>query len=541
MSITSFPFLLFAGALLIAYYALPRKCQWIVLLVASVTFYLLGGLRNAFYILITATSVWLCIRAMQKRTDRRKEYLKANKATLTREDKAALKARDKTVRKRIMVGCLVLNFGILCVFKYLGFVMNTLDPLAQAIWGKPLGAAPSLIIPLGISFYTFQSMGYCIDVYWENVRAERSWAKTLLFTSFFPQIIQGPISNFAQLSGQLFSPHEYRYKNFSYGCQRMIWGFFKKIVIADVLSVYVGDIFANYDSYMGITALLGGFMYSIQIYADFSGYMDIMCGLCETLGIRLPENFERPYFSKSIAEYWRRWHITLGAWFKSYIYYPIAMSKRTMAIAKKAKTHFGKSIPATIALVAVWLITGLWHGASWAYIAWGGVNGVIIIVSMWLEPFYEKTRSLLRIRGDETWMRWFRTIRTFLLVTFIKVLPEVGTLSDGIGLWKRAFTEHSLPRGSLLQILDQLFPTAAHPHNIFGYVFTDLAGNVIIVSCGVALMLAVSLIQRRGSVRDWLQARPRVLRWGVFVVLTCVTIATKCFTGLTGGFLYARF
>lgn len=541
MSITSFPFLLFVGCLLIAYYALPRRFQWVVLLVSSILFYLLGGLHNAFYILITSTSVWLCTQAMQRRSDRRKEYLKANRSTLSKEDKADLKARDKSARKRIMVLCLLLNFGILCVFKYLSFVIGTLNPLVQTIWNISLGDPPSLIIPLGISFYTFQSMGYCIDVYWENVRAERSWAKTLLFTSFFPQIIQGPISNFAQLSEQLFSQHDYRYKNFSYGCQRMIWGFFKKIVIADVLSVYVGDIFANYDSYMGITALLGGFMYSIQIYADFSGYMDIMCGLSETLGIKLPENFNRPYFSKSIAEYWRRWHITLGAWFKSYIYYPIAMSKRAMAIAKKSKTHLGKSIPATIALVAVWLITGLWHGASWAYIAWGGVNGVIIIVSMWLEPFYEKTRSLLHICGNETWLRWVRTIRTFLLVTFIKVLPEVGTLSDGIGLWKRAFTEHSLPSGSFLQILDQLFPTLSHPRNVFGYVLTDLAGNVIIVSCGIVLMLAVSMIQRRCSVRDWLQARPRVIRWGLFVALTCITIATKCFTGLAGGFLYARF
>ena len=541
MSITSFSFLVFFGLLLIVYYALPRKTQWITLLCASCVFYLLGGLQNAFYILITSFSVYACTCVMQKHTDQRKAYMKANKTTLSREEKNEVKARDKQIRKRFMILCLLLNFGILCVFKYLHFIVEQINPLLAAVWGSPVNNLPELIIPLGISFYTFQSMGYCIDVYWENVRAEKNYFKVLLFVSFFPQIIQGPISNFQQLSTQLFSEHEYRYRNFSYGCQRMIWGFFKKIVIADILSVYVADIFANYGSYMGITALLGGFMYSVQIYADFSGYMDIMCGLCETLGIRMTENFERPYFSKSIAEYWRRWHITLGAWFKSYIYYPIAMSKRTIAIAKKAKTHFGKSIPATIALVAVWLITGLWHGASWAYIAWGGVNGLFIIVSMWLEPVYENTRNRLRIRDDAVWLRWFRTIRTFFLVTVIKVLPEVGTLSDGIGLWVRAFTEHSLPHGTPLQMLEQLIPTANGPENIIGHVLTNLAGNMLLVSFGVGVMLTVSLIQRRGSVRDWLQRRPRVLRWGIFVVLACIIIVTKSFSGLSGGFLYARF
>ena len=201
---------------------------------------------------------------------------------------------------------------------------------------------------------------------------------------------QGPISTYSQLAGQLYEGHAFTYENFALGGQRMIWGYFKKLVLADVLAPWVGAVFQHYPDYTGGAVLVGIFFYSIRIYADFSGYMDIMCGFCQIIGIRLEENFLRPYFSKSIAEYWRRWHITLGAWFKNYLYYPIAVSKWNTKIGKWGRRRFGKTfgqaMPASIALVAVWLTTGLWHGASWAYIAWGGVNGLFIIVSLWLDP-----------------------------------------------------------------------------------------------------------------------------------------------------------
>ena len=281
-------------------------------------------------------------------------------------------------------------------------------------------------------------------------------------------------------------------------------------------------------------------MYSIQIYADFSGYMDIMCGFCEVLDIKLAENFERPYFSKSIAEYWRRWHITLGAWFKQYIYYPIAVSKWNRNLGKKLSEKCGKSIgknlPATIALVAVWFTTGLWHGASWAYIAWGGVNGLFIIFSMWMEPIYEKTKRFLHINEGKWLWRAFQTIRTFILVTFIKVLPEVGSLRDGFGFWKRIFTSFRLTFS-----FENLFPFNEKNTSLLWYFFSNKKGNIIIISFCVIIMFIVSLLSRKNDVRLLLQKWPKIIRWLLFIFVIFLIIETKMLSADVGGFMYEGF
>lgn len=387
----------------------------------------------------------------------------------------------------------------------------------------------SLIVPLGISFYTFQIMGYLTDVYWGKIEAEKNYFKVLLLTSFFPQITQGPISDCSFLSAELFKEHRFSYLNFSHGCQRFLWGLFKKMVVANIISAYVNDVFANYLNYSWITSLIGMFMYSIQIYADFSGYMDMMCGICNILDIKLTENFERPYFSKSIAEYWRRWHISLGAWFKKYIYYPIAVSKWNQKLGRNAKNRFGNDfgnyLPASIALVVVWLVTGLWHGASWAYIAWGGVNGIFIIFSLWMEPRYDSLKLRLGIDSSTKWWRVFQVIRTFILVTFIKVLPEVGTLSEGFGLWKKAMSIGTFPK-----TFSELLP------------FVDRLGCFAIVLVGTTLMFIVSMLQRKRPVfelTDSICAPIRaVLFAGLFMAIAYYGIPAS---GNAGGFLYAQF
>ena len=314
----------------------------------------------------------------------------------------------------------------------------------------------------------------------------------------------------------------------------MLWGFLKKMIVASVLAGYVQDVFQNYNNYLGISVLIGAFMYSVQIYADFSGYMDIMCGFCQVLGIELTENFNRPYFSKSIAEYWRRWHISLGVWFKKYIYYPIGMSNWSRSFAKNTREKFGKhfsdTVPATIALLVTWLATGLWHGANWAYIAWGLVNGLFIILSLWLEPVYAHTRRLLRIRDDSLGWRVFQTVRTFILVTFIKVLPEVGTLSQGFGLWKRIFTNFTIPTN-----LSSLLPFVAF-HQMY-----DLLSFMIVIVC-IGLMFVVSLIQRRKPVRQYINEKPYIIKTLLFVMLTMLVlifgVSASCGEGV---FLYENF
>ena len=525
MALTSLRFLLFAACLLVVYYAVPGRFRWWVLLAASMLFYLMAGWKNAAYLLVTAVSTYLATRRMQTLSQQQSAYLKAN-AQLSRDEKRAYKAKIGARRRRIMVLALVLNFGILCVLKYGSFALDQINAVARLFGGTGFTGTLRLLVPLGISFYTFQTMGYLVDVYWKKVDAQQNFGKLLLFTSFFPQITQGPISDYQQLAGELFTPHSFSFENYKNGGIRMIWGFAKKLILADLLAPYVSAVFANYAQYAGITVLIGAFFYSIQIYADFSGYMDIVCGLCQMLGIRLTENFERPYFSKSIAEYWRRWHISLGAWFKTYIYYPIAVSKWNQRLGKKTQKRFGKhigqSLPASLALVAVWLTTGLWHGANWGYIAWGGVNGLFIIFSLWMEPVYETAKQRLHIREDRWLWRAFQTVRTFALVTLIKVLPEVGTLRDGLGLWKRIFTNFTIPR-----TFSELLPFAKK-------------GELLVIVLFTAALFVVSLIQRGQPVRQWFAKWPRVLQL-LFLGALIVACLFAVTSGNAGGFLYAQF
>ncbi len=526
MSITSLRFVLFVAALVVVYFSVPKKFQWLTLLAASIYFYIrVCGIIELLFVLLTAVSIYGASVWLQRIHDTQKMVLKANKEALTAEEKARIKAKNKKRRRTILVFTLLLNFGIMCACKYSHFAVGTINLL----FGTTMNNSFSLIVPLGLSFYTFQSTGYLINVYWNNCRAEKNFLKVLLFISFFPQITQGPISEFEPFAKELYSEHCLDYVNFAHGTQRMIWGFLKKMVLANTLAPMVKDVFANYSHYTGITVFIGAVLYSVQIYADFSGYMDIMCGFCEILGIKLTENFNRPYFSKSIAEYWRRWHISLGEWFKHYIYYPIAVSKWNRKLGKNLTERFGKSIganlPATIALVAVWLATGLWHGASWAYVAWGGANGLFIIFSMWMEPVYDRYKRKLRINESRWVWRAFQTVRTFTLVTFIKVLPEVGTLSDGLGLWKRIFTNFTIPNS-----LTDLLP------------FADNVFNLLIITIITFALFTVSLIQRKHSFREELNRIPYVLR---IIILSIITIIIAMFgipaTIDNGGFLYALF
>ena len=532
MSITSLSFILFIFAVIALYFIVPKRYQWIVLLIMSWVFYLSISVRAGIYVLMTATTIYAATRYMDSVLVKQKAFLKENKSILSKEEKKAIKAKNKSKRTAAMVAALLFNLALLSVFKYFHFALEQINVIIDLFGGTPITDHFSFLVPLGISFYTFQSIGYLLDSYWEKTAVEKNYFKVLLFVSFFPQMTQGPISDFSQLTKELFTEHSFQYKNYAWGFQRMIWGFFKKMIVADALAPCVSNVFSNYSQYTGISVFIGALCYSIQIYADFSGYMDIMCGFCEILGIRLTENFERPYFSKSVTEYWRRWHISMGTWFKNYIYYPIGMSSWSRKLAKKCRNRFSKNIsntiPATIALVITWLATGLWHGASWAYIVWGLVNGLFIILSLWMDPVYARIKSFLRINESTFSWKLFQTLRTFILVTFIKVLPEVGTLSDGLGLWKQIFTNHIIP-GSLGELLPFVEP-----------VFTTLTYSLLLI--GIIMMLVVSILQRKHPVRKLFNNMPAAVRIPVLSVMIIIIASYGVIaTWNGGGFLYAQF
>lgn len=535
MNITSLKFILLIGITLIAYYAVPKKFQWVILLLSSGVFYCYSGIKPAIFVLFTATTIFIATNLIDIVSQKQNDYFANNKQNISKDEKKKIKHKNQITKKTIMITALLINIGILCTTKYLHFLIDQINNIFSFFGdGLYINNAFDLIIPLGISFYTFQAVGYLLDVYWEKITPEKNYFKFLLFVSFFPQMTQGPISDYNQLSKELFSWHTFTYKNYSYGMQRLLWGFTKKLLVANIAGKYVSNLFTNYESYTGITTLLGVFFYSIQIYADFSGYMDIMCGYCETLGIHLRENFDRPYFSKSIAEYWRRWHMSLGDWFKNYLYYPIGMSNWNRKLSKKVKSKFGNrlanTIPATVALIIVWTTTGLWHGANWAYIVWGLVNGLFIILSMWLEPVYIRIKYIFHINDSKRIYKYFQIIRTFVLVSLIKILPEVGELKDGIKLICHIFTNHQIPKDI---------------NHLLEFAFLDISKLWLYVCLVLVLVIFyISANKNRFDVREKINKLNPVVRvvvLSLFIVLAVSLGVSALYEFGGGGFMYAGF
>lgn len=532
MPVLSVSFISLLVGVFIVYYLFPQRYQWIVLLAASLIFYLASGAGSLVYMLVTSVTVYISARLMQRISDQQKAYFKANK--LSREEKSAVRKQNRRKRKACLLAALAVNLGLLCFFKYYRFALEQFNIVARWLGMEGVRDSLRLIAPLGISFYTFQSVGYLADVYGENCKPQTNYFRLLLFISFFPQITQGPISSYESLSETLYAGHAPQEKNLVWGFQRLLWGFMKKMVIANTLAQNTTPLFENYPSYAGISVLLGAFLYLIQLYADFSGYMDIMCGFCEMLGIRLTENFNRPFFAKSVSEYWRRWHISLGQWFRKYVYYPVGVSSWNLRLAKACRGTLGKHaancLPPTIALLATWFCTGLWHGASWGYIVWGLLNGLFIILSLWLAPVYERARAALRIDDGSLFWRTLRIARTFTIVALLEVLPEVGTLGDGFRFWACIFTNWRIPTS-----LSDLLP--------FVYLqnFNKLAGFCAAMGC-VALLFVSSLMQRKKPIRAYFNALPV---WTQIILLSALVmlIASLGIQASWGaeGFMYANF
>ena len=532
MPVLSVSFILLLAGVLILYYLVKQKYRWMVLLAASTVFYLAAGISSFVYMLITSIAVYAAALGMQRIADEQKAYFKANKPG--REEKAAIRKQNRRKRKACLLGALGVSLGLLCFFKYYAFALEQFNIVAGWFGMQGAKGAMRLIVPLGISFYTFQSVGYLADVYSEHIRAQTNYFRLLLFISFFPQITQGPISAYGALCETLYAGNPATEKNLTWGFQRLLWGFMKKMVIANTLAQNTAVLFENYHIYAGVSVLLGAFLYLIQLYADFSGYMDMMCGYCEMLGIRLTENFNRPFFAKSIQEYWRRWHISLGVWFRNYVYYPIGVSSWNLKLAKFCRARLGKHaancLPPTIALLITWFATGLWHGASWGYIIWGLFNGLFIILSLWLAPVYERTRDLLRITDSSRFWKLVRILRTFTIVALLEVLPEVGTLGDGFRFWACIFTNWRLPAG-----LSDLLPFV-HLRN-----FNKTIGFCAAMAC-VVLLLIASLLQRKKPVREYFNALPV---WLQILLLSALVMLIGSF-GIQAswgaeGFMYANF
>ncbi len=495
MLFTSYTFIAFLCIMLAAYFLTPCKYRWITLLVGSYAFYAFAGIYCLAFILLTTVSVYAVSMLIYRQINRENAYIEANREALTKEQRKAYRAQAKKKRLRVLVIGLLINFGVLAVLKYTAFAVSNVSSIITAFGGEGL-KIPELILPMGISFYIFQSCGYLIDTYRARVVPERNIAKLALFISFFPQLVQGPISRFSDLGAQLTAPNKFNARSFTFGVQRILWGYFKKLVIADRVLVAMNTMLDAPEEYKGAYVLLLILLYSIQIYADFTGGIDITIGIAEAMGIRLEENFDRPFSSRSTKEYWRRWHITMGSWFRDYIFMPLSvarpMLKANKALAKRLGRGPASKIVAYTASLVTWFLTGLWHGAGWNFIVWGLLNSVIIIISECLEPAYAKFRAKFPRLTASSPYGAFMTIRTFLLMGVIRSLDCYRNVGLTFSMWGSMLTFRGI--GELFQ--GGIFSLGLSP------------ADFVIILCGVLCVFVVSKCSSRTNAREWLYERP---------------------------------
>ena len=508
MSLISMEFLIFVGIAVIGYYLIPKRFQWIWLLIFSYIYYASSGIKILFFLLYTTITTYGTGRLLDR----------VNHKELPRNE-------AKSRKRRILIGCLLLNFGMLAVLKYTNFAIENVNAIFHA------GISfQKLILPLGISFYTFQSMGYIIDVYWGKYEAEKNPFRFALFVSFFPQLLQGPIGRFDRLARQLYEQHSFDLLKAQYALQLMLWGFFKKLVLADRAAVVVNQVFQNYTQYSGVTNIVAVLMYSIQLYMDFSGGMDVVMGVAALFGVELDQNFKRPYFATSITDFWHRWHITLGTWMKDYIFYPVSLSKWMGKFGKWSKKAFGKKtgrvVPICVANIIVFLVVGIWHGAAWKYIAYGLYNGLIIAISSLLAPLYRKGFEKFHINPKSGAWHVVQIIRTFLLVNISWYFDMAVSLSAAFAMMKSTVTGFSLATltdGSLMMLgLDKL--------------------DYMILAMGCLVVFLISFLKERGiQIRESLGRKPLVIRWAVYGMLVFGIPMFGYVMTTTGGFIYAQF
>lgn len=482
MSFLSPSYFLFFPITVFVYFALPQRARNGWLLLCSWFFYLCAGPEYFVFLLGT---VLVCYFAAI--------YL------------------EKTPRKGILVGCLLLFIGVLGLFKYLRFGADTLSRLLALVGLDWSPVVPKLLLPAGISFYLFAAMGYLMDVYRRKLPAEKNFFRCALFLSFFPALLSGPIGRGDKLLPQFESLHKFNYVNLREGLFRFLWGAFKKLVLADRLAVVVDTVFAAPGNYGCIQVILAACAFSIQIYCDFSAYSDMAVGSARVMGFELTENFRTPYFSRSIAEFWRRWHISLSSWFRDYLYIPLGGSRRG-------------TVRKYVNVLIVFAVSGLWHGAAMTFIIWGLLNGFYQVISALTASLRARARTVLPLGEDSKLLALWQMGWVFLLSTLAWVFFEAGSLTAALGVLR----------------------------NMIKPVLWDVGGlaamgmgrkEFLVAGLGFLVLLGVDVRSGKADPAQEVAAAPRWIRWGVYLFLLLSAVIFGSYgTGYDAqSFIYGQF
>ena len=508
---------LFAILGLLLYTLFPRKAKWIVLLVLSyAAIYILSSYWALFLVLAT-TIVFLCglwIGHYNKVFDIKKQEL-------DKEGKKLLKAKIKRKQKLIVICGLLLSYTVLALLKYCNLPIYRLNHFFKNY------SFFKIVFPiLGISYYTLTATGYLIDVYRKKYDAEKNFFKLSLFIGFFPLQIEGPICRYDKMKDQLFKGTNPTYNDLAQGGTLILWGIFKKIVIADRLNIAVAEIFRNYNDYSGPIIFVGGIFYAFQLYCYFSGYVDIARGVSKLFGIKLEDNFDRPFMSKTVSEFWRRWHMSLGGWLRDYVFYSVAFSKPYMALNTKihgrVKPVVEKLIASAIPMLAVWLVCGIWHGAGWKYIVYGMYYYVIMMMGILLEPVHIMLCNKLHLNREGLFVKFLAITRTFIIIVFGLMMFRAESLHHYFGM------------------LSRLFSCGEYDLVSFGLVNQK---DLILMVVLIVFIASLEIISEFIPLKQKFDNSHIVIRWALLVILLAVIIVFGAYGGAYGNVdpMYAAF
>ena len=489
---------------ILIYNIVPQKHRWKVLLIASYIFFWSISGKLIIYLLLSTLSIHhfgLWLTSLQ---NERNNLLKEAE----KDKKKEIRKQYLKKQRSVLLFAVILHIGLLIVLKYSKFLGTNINLLLDFVHLPIQLSIAKFALPIGISFYTFQAVSYMFDVYHEKIKADRNLGRLALFMAFFPQIMEGPICRYSDTAMQLYEGKKTTYKDLTFGIQRILWGFAKKMIIADRLNTLVKTVFTNYAQYDGGIIALGMILYTVQLYMDFSGTMDTVIGSAQIFGVKLPENFRQPFFSKSISDFWTRWHITLGAWFRDYIFYPLSLSeplkKLTTKGRKKLGKHYGPLLASSIALFCVWISNGLWHGSAWSFIFFGMYHFGLILLGNIMEPVVKFVTEKLHINRECWPYRIFQIVRTTCLVFIGELFFRAKGLKAGLIMLKTIFTN---------------FTFASFADGTFLKLGID-AHDFIIVAVFVVIVFITSIMKEKNiNIREKIASKNIVIRWTLYYAL----------------------
>lgn len=511
--------------IVIVYYTLARRAhlQWAWLLMASVVFYFSNGRRVSFLLAVPMAVTYLAALLLDKvicknvtifirYNDNGDGYSNDGNKTC-KHDKEISVQIDCFMQKLLAAAAVIFNAAFLMYYKEYDFFIRAANAVFRLSGAAELARVPRAS-PFGLSYISLMLISYLLDVYWGTVKAQHNPLKFLAYVLFFPITASGPIARYIEMKGTLFEDHKFQYNEFCFGVQRIVWGFFKKLVIAERVALLVNGIYGSEDA-AGFYLLTGLMLWSVQVYFDFSGCMDMMIGAAQMLGIRLPENFNHPLQSVSLSEWWRRWHITLGLWVKDYVLYPVLKSRAIQGLSSYLKAQWGrknryaKLIPVWCGMFCVWFTVGFWHGGSWKYIFGSGLFFFFMIAGgQALEPVFQAVIRVLHIRTDTYSWKLFLRLRTAFLFAASVSYDRALSLKKGVKLWRRVFKEFN--------------PQIFFDGTLFKCGLDIVQFTVLVFALTAAILAAV--YGQKENIRQAVSRQNIALRWTAYIALSFAVI-----------------